>query len=271
MKKTKVCSMVAIMTLFSLLSFSCGSTDVVEPAKADSYEDVATEENAVDTDKAAKKETSKKKDKENKNDSNPYLDFFTFGNKNEIFSFDSASFFTPKVFGGLHQQPATILVHLTNKTAGFGSKYQAAYYILQFDDKGRKFLNDAVNNYLEDFANKRLLRNKHQTSKIYGATNVTLHWGTMSSSTPNNGSGKLYVGYEFRDGSPYLIFTINPVHNNHYDVVGNSAVSESLPLKYYFNKELAKDLIEKLSDENVSRYFNDLMGSNMIYSPADEY
>lgn len=275
MKKTKICLIATLMTLTSLIFFSCNSTEVPTPSAADDYADQVevekklpevTEETTIQNTKPAENSLAYEIEKKN-----AFQQFFTFGNKDEIIPFDTTSFFTPKVFGGLYQQPATILIHLKDKTAGFGSKYQSAYYIVQFSDESRQALTKGFENYLSDFANKRLNRKNHNSLRAYGKIPVKILWGSVSSSTPNYGYGEMKIGYEFYKGSPYFVLSCNKIENEKHKEVGDAAMKESMPLTYYFNKELGNDIVSKLSNENVSRYYADVMGADVIPSAADEY
>ena len=120
---------------------------------------------------------------------------------------------------GLKEKQATLVINTENYNAGFGSSYMAAYYIVTFDESAREKLIKSINNYLEDFENKRLQRNDKKTYQAYGKIPMHLDWGTVASSTPNNGSGQGYCGYEFEKGSPYFTISNFPFVNDYYEVV----------------------------------------------------
>ena len=71
------------------------------------------------------------------------------------------------------------------------------------------------------------------------------------------------VSYEFQNKSPYFTITIFPVHNNHYDIVGDSTSKESLSLKYFFTKSQALQLCSFLEQKITSE--------TMDIVNADEY
>lgn len=200
---------------------------------------------------------------------NAFQDFFTIGNKNELMICDQTSLFTTGVSGKPTQKEAIIALNTKDGTAGFGSPYLAAYYIVQMDETARKKLAKAVDDYISDFDNKRLQRKGRNLLKQYGAIDVRLHWGSLRGSTPNNGSGKLNMGYSFENKSPYFTLSTYPVKNDYYDVVGDSTTRESLSLKYYFTKAQARALVEMLSDEALADY----LGVTKPFIPveSDEY
>ncbi|MCR4579350.1 MAG: hypothetical protein K5681_03285 [Treponema sp.] len=213
--------------------------------------------------------TAEESIKSAKKKTNAFQDFFTLGNKNELMICDTSSVFTTGISGKPVQKEAIIALNTEDGTAGFGSPYLAAYYIVQFDENGRKKLAKAVENYLSDFENKRLQRKGKNLYKQYGSVNAKLHWGALKSSTPNNGKGPVYFGYGFENQSPYFTISAFPVKNDYYDVAGESTTRESMNLKYYFTKAQAKELVNMLSDEKLQEY----LGFTKPFKPeeADEY
>ena len=176
-----------------------------------------------------------------------------FGKK--FMELDEFSVSTPTVTFGIKQKVATFVYGVKSKRFGFGAPYMAAYYYLTFDDTGRNTYIKAVESYLKDFEEKKLDRQSKKTEKIYGFVNSRLDWGSIKSSTPNNGEGSAYLGYTFKDKSPYFTITIYPVGNEKRLAGDDSADAESLLLHFYFTKAQAKQLAEFLSDENVSKVF----------------
>lgn len=262
------------LTLLTTLLFSCASTKQ-DQVNVDEYDSPATSENettengntATEEDNGTEikfKASNKKK--------NPWKSLVTFGNKDDFVTGDVTSVFTKTVTGSIAQKKATIFINPENGTAGFGSSYMTAYYIVQLDEKARKQFTTAYENYLQDFENKKLIRKSSKTKKAYGAINVHLDWGTIQSSTPNNGNGTAFLGYEFVKNSPYFILYIPTLKNDHYDVVGDSTTRESITLKYHFTKAQAAELIENLKDENILKFL-ETYSSDTYQKPAttDEY
>ena len=271
MKTLKTILCVFVIALF--LS-SCTTTKNQETVSVDSYD---TQQNSTDNEHdstgqnnlQSKNETSNVNKKKEKN---AFEKFFTFGNKDNFIYGDEFSVFTPGSLGGLKQKKADFMIAPEKQTAGFGSSYMAAYYIVQMNENARTELTNAVNQYFSDFENKKLERKGRNTYKKYGNINVHLDWGTISSSTPNNADGKAMIGYEFINNSPYFSITMYPMHNNHWDVVGDATSIESMSLKYYFTKAQALQFINYLEEDNITKL---LFGysSDEYYIPQenDEY
>lgn len=249
---------------------SCTSTKNQKDVPSDSYfAEGESEESNGDLIEINKKNEQNKTTKKKKN---AFESFFTFGNKDDFVYGDEFSVFTKGTVGGIKQKKADFMIAPEKLTAGFGSTYMAAYYILQFNqDSRQKFIN-SVNQYFSDFENKRLERKNSSTYKKYGKTDIHIDWGTIKSSTPNNADGVAYLGYEFVKKSPYFTITIYPLHNNHWDVVGDSTSVESMSLKYYFTKSQAMQLCSMLEDEKIASYVTGFSSDEFLTPEKnDEY
>ena len=256
----KIVKSIICASLFALMLSSCTSTKNQETVPIDDYD---SQSEASDTDVNLNKTANQKVNTNKKNEKNAFEKFFTFGNKDDFVYGDEFSVFTPGTLGGIKQKKADFMIAPEKQTAGFGSSYMAAYYIVQMNEESRADFINAVNQYFSDFENKRLERKGRNTFKKYGSIDVHLDWGTISSSTPNNADGKAMIGYEFIKNSPYFSISMYPMHNNHWDVVGDATSIESMSLKYYFTKAQALQFINSLEEDNIKKL---LLG----YS-SDEY
>ena len=113
----------------------------------------------------------------------------------------------------------------------------------------------AAQQYFDDFENKKLVDKKNIAKNAYGPINYKLNWGTFKSSTPNNGTGTGYLGYEFVKKQPYFIIWNYPFQNDYYEIVKDSTTRESAPVKFYFTRNQLKQLIDTLSEENLQNYY----------------
>lgn len=256
----KIVKSIICASLFALMLSSCTSTKNQETVPVDDYDSQSV---SSDTDVNLNKTTNQKVNTNKKNEKNAFEKFFTFGNKDDFVYGDEFSVFTPGTLGGIKQKKADFMIAPEKQTAGFGSSYMAAYYVVQMNEEARADFINAVNQYFSDFENKRLERKGRNTFKKYGSIDVHLDWGTISSSTPNNADGKAMIGYEFIKNSPYFSISMYPMHNNHWDVVGDATSIESMSLKYYFTKAQALQFINSLEEDNIKKL---LLG----YS-SDEY
>ena len=256
----KIVKSIICASLFALMLSSCTSTKNQETVPVDDYDSQSV---SSDTDVNLNKTANQKVNTNKKNEKNAFEKFFTFGNKDDFVYGDEFSVFTPGTLGGIKQKKADFMIGPEKQTAGFGSSYMAAYYVVQMNEEARADFINAVNQYFSDFENKRLERKGRNTFKKYGSIDVHLDWGTISSSTPNNADGKAMIGYEFIKNSPYFSISMYPMHNNHWDVVGDATSIESMSLKYYFTKAQALQFINSLEEDNIKKL---LLG----YS-SDEY
>lgn len=197
---------------------------------------------------------------------------FKYGNVGDYITIDETSVFTTTPVGSLKQKAATVTVDPKKKMAGFGSGYMAAYYYLFLEKSSREMLRNAINDYFNDFDNKNLKRKAGNTNDVYGKIPVTLRWGTLSNSTPSNGTGKMYCGYKFNKKSPYFAITIYPVHNNRYEIV-DTVETESLLLNYYFTRAQLKELLNMMTEENIEKIYNEYsdVGNKGVVHSADDY
>ena len=246
----KIVKSIICASLFALMLSSCTSTKNQETVPIDDYDSQSV---SSDTDVNLNKTANQKVNTNKKNEKNAFEKFFTFGNKDDFVYVDEFSVFTTGALGGIKQKKADFMIAPEKQTAGFGSTYMAAYYIVQMNEESRKRFINAVNQYFSDFENKRLERKGRNTFKKYGNINVHLDWGTIASSTPNNADGKAMIGYEFIKNSPYFSITMYPMHNNHWDVVGDATSKESMSLKYYFTKAQALQFINSLEENNITK------------------
>ncbi|MCR4734282.1 MAG: hypothetical protein K5829_04675 [Treponema sp.] len=188
---------------------------------------------------------------ENKKSNDKEINFaeMIFGKK--FVEFDQFYLSTPTVTFSIKQKLSNFVYGVKSERFGFGSSYMAAYYYFTLDDAGRKTFRNAVDSYLKDFEEKKLERNSKKTERAYGFVNARLDWGSIKSSVSNYGEGNAFLGYQFKNKSPYFSITIYQVPNQKYLNGDDSVDKESLMLNYYFTKAQAKQLAEFLSDENI--------------------
>lgn len=259
----KIVKTIVCVLVFALLLSSCTSTKNQETVPVDNYDSLTASSDSEQISIEKSESQNKNQNLNKKKEKNAFEKFFTFGNKDDFVYGDEFSVFTPGTLGGIKQKKADFMIAPEKQTAGFGSTYMAAYYIVQMNEESRKSFINAVNQYFSDFENKKLERKGRNTFKKYGNINVHLDWGTIASSTPNNADGKAMIGYEFIKNSPYFSITMYPMHNNHWDVVGDATSIESMSLKYYFTKAQALQFINSLEEKSITKL---LLG----YS-SDEY
>lgn len=279
MKKTFTKTLIAsVMT--ATMFISCTSTKNTTIVQSDSYSGTeisdsnnSTGENTTSS-KTEKSIPTKKKFSEKKSyEKNELEKFFTFGNKDDYIVIDQTSIFSLTMFSSIKQQVCDVYISTKNENeAGFGATIMSNYYIFMMDKENRTKLRMAFESYLNDFENKKLDRKSKKTFKKYGNINVTAHWGPIKNTTPSYGTGSVNLGYEFEKNSPYFCFSMYPIFNEYYNLVGDTTSTESMNVKYYFTKSQMKDLLNALSEDNITTYYNEYF-NKIIIEPAtsDDY
>lgn len=280
MKKSKLfITLSSTLILFSFASCASKSTPV---ASSDSYTDseipVKTNETEVKENNKSVNVKEKKKFSEKKvYEKNELEKFLTFGNKDDFIKYDETTLFSQTMFDSIKQQKATVLVTTDElHMVGFGSNIISNYYIILMDPLVRDKLIKAKDNYFTDFENKKLSKKNNKTLNQYGKYNAKLKWGALSTSTPNFGTGNISFGYEFVKNSPYFTISAYPVHNDYFDIVGDSVSRESMRIKFFFTKAQISELISMISEDYVDQvlsefYNSDFTNFNEDDSLEDEY
>ena len=267
MKKTKL--LITTILLTSVLA-SCASNKTTQTA-ADSYdsdlETIKIEKNTNEEKPVKAKQPAAQTQKRTASDK--LRDLVTFTHPTTFLRYDTTTLFTAEL-GGIKEKPAEILIRYEDRYVGWGSTYAAAYYMVLFDKDARKQLALAAESYLSDFENKRLQRNGKHTERAYGKINYGLQWGATSATTPCNGKGEGYVGYEFVKNSPYFTIRNYPFENEYFKRAGEATTRESMTLRYYFTRAQIKQLLELISEENIADQLND---AHIYMEPtaADDY
>lgn len=267
----KKITLLTALTIFSVLLISCQSTKTTTEVSADSYVTEDSEDSSTKTTKKTTVKTDKSK--------NAFLNFFK--GKEKYAYGQEFTLFTRNILNKLHQTDAVMTIKLKDGKAGFGSIYTASYAYVFFDEKARKSLSNAYSYYLSDFENKRLSRKTSKTIRQYGKITVDLNWGTLKASTPNYGTGEAYLGYQFINNSPYFSLYIPEMFNEYSKntessvksswtekngtVVENAQIGSansvnrtSTVLTYNFTKAQMANLLEVLSEENISAMWNEI-------------
>lgn len=276
MKKITV-AIILFISAFAIIGCASNKTEVISLNNQKNYNNdidsqviksKTDEQTSILQDKSERNKTIKS-EKPKRTSSDVLHDLVTFTNTDKYLKYDVISLFTPELTG-LKERNAVALIRIEDFSAGWGSTYAAAYYIVQFDEESRSKLKNAIEQYFSDFENKRLQRKGKHTDRTYGRIKYRLDWGATSATTPNNGKGEGYMGYEFIKNSPYFVLNNYPFENDYYKRAGESTTRESMQLRYYFTRSQLRQLISVLSEENIAAQFED---TNYFQEPteADEY
>ncbi len=273
MKKTLLIT--GLLVTFTTVLISCGSTKAVQtnPDEYTPAEPAVTEsEEVTDADEATNNESKKQsKDKKGKKQKNAFEKFFTLGNKDDYIIYDQTTVYTKEITG-MVEKNANVVIRYDNYMAGFGSYNSAAYYFVQFDQENRATLAKNAEAYFSDFENKKLQRKGKNTDRAYGKIGYRLDWGPLSNTTPNNGTGEGYCGYEFIKGSPYFVIYNYEFKNEYYERAGEATTRTSPFVKYYFTRSQLRQLLTLLAEDTITQqiYDNDPNYIPQHYA-SDEY
>lgn len=209
-----------------------------------------TTEDGEPTDSKQSSVSTSKNDNQKKN----RFVLFNFA-KNKFVETDTCGLFTTTSFGNLKKHTANITIDPKTMTAGFGSAYMAAYYVVLLTKDSRTQLATAVESYLSDFDEKKLDRKSTKSFKAYGSNDGRIEWGTVRSMLNNNGDVTVNFGYKFKKDSPYFTISIYPIRSSRLRE-GDSVPDESLPLNYYFTKAQAQTLVSLLQEDLLQPEFD---------------
>ena len=183
-----------------------------------------------------------------------------FGEKlfglNRFQQVDRFSLFAKSSVGTLHLKKKAALIHREGTDiGGFYCYYDTSAYAVQFDRKARASLISAVNQYLDDFANKKLDRRAKQkkTESVYGTAEAYEEYGVALANMNHAARPKVCFGYEFIKGNPYFSIYAKKAKDLKYVKRSGDDIrmGETIPQRYYFTKAQARQLAEFLSDENI--------------------
>lgn len=258
LKRKSICKSIIIFASALVLFSSCETTKA-DPLPSDTYETKVTLQE--DDENTQIEEQESESDSEStavslpKQEKKAQKNFFSFGNKDDFIHLDGDVTVITREIKGLTEKSADLVIRADTDLAGFGCSVMGAYYIIQMNEASRKQLAKAAQLYFSDFENKNLIRKNKNTVRAYGNIFYQLNWGTLKSSTPSNGKGNGFLGYEFVKNQPYFTISNFAFTNDYYEIAGDATTRESSSLKIYFTRAQLRNLIEILSEENLMQYY----------------
>ncbi|MDR2784917.1 MAG: hypothetical protein LBB83_03270 [Treponema sp.] len=82
--------------------------------------------------------------------------------------------------------------------------------------------------------------------EIYGKTEITIHWWSMSFSNHARGSSRLDFGYRFKNHNPYFTVTQSEAKDTYVNSKNSSA-----QVTMYFTRAMAQELAALFDEENL--------------------
>lgn len=208
------------------------------PEGADEYAEEGNEK--TDKDKKAKKKGNPRKQGIFK---------FIYGNGRYI-EYDETRLYTANPLGKLVLVPGTIIIYPKTGEAGIKTRFQATYYAILFNDQMRHRIFGAVDQYLDDFANKKLKRKNKKSYAEYGRGKAYINYGTLAMMMAAEGKPDIQIGYKFKGKSPYFTITVRSTPNIDPNK-GQNDVKDSVEFILYFTKAQASAFCSLLRDEIV--------------------
>ena len=202
-----------------------------------------------------KQDSSKKAKKPAKEKSDHPIKDFIFG-KEKYIEYDEIELGTGTITYGNKQRDAIMLFNPKTGKAGVRTYYQTNFYNILFDEKARNMIATGYANYLEDFANKRLVRKNAKTKRVYGKIKADVEWGTLKAMMNNRGNTEAFIGYTFIDKSPYFCIIIKQTDNT-AENMGEYRIKQSVEVQLYFTKAQGKEFVRQLSAETLAQYVED--------------
>lgn len=228
MKISKTSKLISVLVGFFLIT----SINIFAQDKSDEYQ-----EELIITSKTKK--------------SNSVSEIFSSNQKDYNF-YDSIELSTGTFTFGIKHRKAEVFVDTETQKAGIQTYYQTSFFNFIFEEKDINLIAKCYEKYLQDFDNKVLIRNKSiKTRKIYTNNGeCRVEWGTLKSMMNNFGDTKFFVGYEFKDNSPYFCIIIKEA-DNLLTNMGSYTAEKSVEVQLYFTKAEAKQFLNVLSPEVV--------------------
>jgi hypothetical protein len=81
---------------------------------------------------------------------------------------------------------------------------------------------------------------------VYGKTEITIHWWSLSFSNHARGLSRLDFGYRFKDRSPYFTITQSEAKDTYV-----SSQNSSTQVTMYFTRAMARELAALFTEENL--------------------
>jgi len=126
--------------------------------------------------------------------------------------------------------------------------------------------------YKEDYAQRRLGKSSKKTRQQYGSVLGYLIWQQMRIMVRAKGHPQIEIGYFFKDKAPY--FTLYQREAEYIDPVSRDSNRNSQEIMMYFTRAQADDLAEIFDPRFLNQYtfsYGESGGNSNINADVDEY
>ncbi|MBR5966885.1 MAG: hypothetical protein IK015_12300 [Treponema sp.] len=170
---------------------------------------------------------------------------------------DEVGMYIRPVVGKIKAKKGNFIYRRGTDVAGFRIYYDTSAYTVEMAKETRQTCCDAIDKYMDDFANKRLDRKSklEKTRRAYGSAPGYQEYGIAIKMMNYKAKPTFYFGYAFVNGSPY--FVIHAAKAKNLALEGGHADSqntETLPQNYFFTRAQAQKLKEYICEENISLF-----------------
>ncbi len=141
-------------------------------------------------------------------------------------------------------------------TVSLEFRYETVKYLQYWDRNARELFIAAVEQYNDDFENRRLIDRQSKTASVYGKFKGKTEWGTFmvnSRSIP-----QVTMGYIFKKETPYFFITQKPAKN---EQVPGDSVNSSVTINIYLTRAQAGIIANLFRQE----YLTGLVPESALY------
>ncbi|MBR5966890.1 MAG: hypothetical protein IK015_12325 [Treponema sp.] len=204
------------------------------------------------------------------------LEKFLGTNRYEVL--DEAGIYIKPLVGKIKAKRGNFIYRRGTDVAGYRVYYDTTAYTVEMAKETRQICCDAIDRYMDDFANKRLDRKAklEKSRRVYGSAPGYQEFGVAISMMNYKAKPTFYFGYAFVDGSPY--FVIHSAKAKNLTLEGKHVAEtpnmETIPQNYFFTRAQAQRLKEFICEENISLFHDEeekKLGGLRADAENDEY
>ena len=198
-----------------------------------------------------------------------------FMGTNKYVEYDDVVLQTGTVFQQQKERDSTMIYNPKTQEAGVATYYQTMYFNFVFSQAEREQIIRAVSLYLDDFTNKRLIRNNNKSTKMYGTGKCFADFGTTKIMMNHEAKTTYKVGYRFEKKAPYFVISVQGAKDQSENQ-SEYQVKDFPTVTMYFTRAQAKDFAQKLSQDQLdvlqADYDEKVSGvQNRIIIEKDDY
>ena len=198
-----------------------------------------------------------------------------FVGKEKYIEYDEVSLQTNNVMLQQKERNSTMIYNPQTKQAGVSTYFQTMFFNFTFSEADRILIKDALDSYLDDFANKKLIHNNNKSTKMYGKGKCFAEFGTVKQMMNHEANTTFKAGYRFEKKSPYFVISVQGAKDERENQP-EYTVKNFPTVTMYFTRSQAKDFVAKLDEAQLNalqaEYDEKVSGfQNRIIKEKDDY